>query len=58
MFHTEMEVIDNGFLLKVTYNLALKKWAYRYLEDLIIQRSRLEHFYVEGDTDTLKEEML
>lgn len=58
MFHTEMEAIENGFLLKVTYNLALKKWAYRYLEDLIIQRSRLEHFYVEGDTDTLKEEML
>lgn len=58
MFHTELEAIENAFVLKVTYGLSFKKWAYRTLEDLIIHRSRLEHYYVEGDTDTLKEEML
>lgn len=57
MFHTELEAIENGFLLKVTYGAFFKKWMYRYLEELIVHRSRLESYYADGDTDTLKEEM-
>lgn len=57
MFYTELEAVENGFILKVVYDRQLKKWAYRYLEELIVHRSRLEHYFVEGDMDTLKEEM-
>ncbi len=58
MFRTELEAIENGFLLKVTYNLYFKKWSYRYLEELVCHRSRLEGYYIDRDTETLKEEML
>ena len=57
MLVTEMEAIENGFLLKVTYGLSFKKWGYRYLEELQCHRKRLENQYAEGDTDTLAEEM-
>lgn len=58
MFVTELEAIENAFLLKVTYGLFFKKWSYRYLEELTEHRARLERHYVEGNTDTLTEEML
>jgi hypothetical protein len=57
MFHTELEAIENAFVLKLTYCTFYKQWAYRTLEDLIVHRSRLEHMYVEGDLDTLTEEL-
>lgn len=58
MFHTELEAAQNGFVLSVTYNTYYKRWVYRYLEELIVCRARLENYYAEGDTDTLQEEML
>ena len=57
MFITELEALENAFLLKVTYGLQYKKWSYQHLTDAIIHRSRLEHCYVEGDREGLKEEM-
>lgn len=58
MFSTELEAVENGFILKVTYNFSFKKYVYRYLEDLIVHRSRLEHCWTEGDTETIAEELL
>lgn len=57
MFTTEMETLENAFLLKVTFGLKLKRWAYRYLEELQTHRARLERHYIEGNLDTLREEM-
>lgn len=57
MFITEMETLENGYILKVTYGLAFKKWGYRYIEELQCHRKRLEGYYAKGDTDTLAEEM-
>ena len=58
MFHTELEAVENGYLLKVRYAVFTKQWIYRWLEEAIIHRSRLEHSYDVGDVGTLREEMI
>ena len=57
MFNTELESVENGFILKVRYNSSYKQWIYREMEDLIDQRARMEEMYLKGELETLEEEM-
>lgn len=57
-FRTELEPIENAFVLTVKYGYRIKQWSYRIFEDAIVHRSRIEHYYVEGKDAVLNEEML
>lgn len=57
MFYTEMESVENGYILKVGFNLSLKKYIYRSLEDLRKQRHRIEMLHYDGNFEQLIEEL-
>jgi hypothetical protein len=58
MFYTTFERIENAFILTVIYGIYRKQWSFRYYEELVVMRAGLEHDFVEGNLDDLKEVML
>lgn len=57
MFYTELEVVQNAFILKVQYKHYLRKWAYRSYEEIAILRMKIEGYFVNEELETLEEIM-
>jgi hypothetical protein len=58
MFYTELEVVENGFLLIVRYKYRVKKWTYRTYEEIAMLRSKIEGYFVDEEIETLDEVMI
>lgn len=58
MFYTETEFVENGYILKVIFGASFKKYVYRHLEDLRVQRDRVEMLHYNGKLTQLKEELI
>lgn len=58
MLVTELEFIENAYILAVSYDGYYKKWSYKYFDEAVIARSILEHHLIDGELETLREKML